>query len=190
LALPAVGVATFIGENQRQFGDKIIRKGRLHVQDILSRRTGAACVGSAGGCKRRECQGSPFYTETLKNKYGIIKEVTFTPIDQLGIKFDDILRMINTDVFDVANIGIANVAKDYPILEGIDISGAFPSFSGVRQVLDDVRFDFDQRLQEKFKVKLLTLWPFGRRKKDPGLHAFPIRASCAVGGHCGYDPGQ
>ena len=52
-------------------------------------------------------------------------------------------------------------ARDDPFLEGIDLVGVSTNLKDLRTAVDAYRKALDTRLQKRFNVKILTLWPFG-----------------------------
>lgn len=59
------------------------------------------------------------------------------------------------------SVQIGSVARDDPFFEGIDLAGVSTNMTMLRDSMEAYRQVFDQRLQEKFKAKALTLRPFG-----------------------------
>lgn len=102
----------------------------------------------------------PFFTGLPKTT-GIDMEVKFNPMDVVNVKPDDALRLLRSNVFDVMSVQIGSVARDDPFFEGIDLAGVSTNMTMLRESMEAYRHVFDQRLQEKFKAKALTLWPFG-----------------------------
>ncbi|ARV20485.1 C4-dicarboxylate-binding periplasmic protein [Curvibacter sp. AEP1-3] len=102
----------------------------------------------------------PFFTG-LPKATGIDMDVKFNPMDVVNVKPDDALRLLRSNVFDVMSVQIGSVARDDPFFEGIDLAGVSTNMTMLRESMEAYRHVFDQRLQEKFKAKALTLWPFG-----------------------------
>jgi len=87
--------------------------------------------------------------------------VTYNTMDAIGVDASDALRLIRTGAFDVMSVQIGMASRDDPFFEGVDLAGVAKNLDEQRQVVDAYREAFDQRLQERFGAKLLTLWPFG-----------------------------
>lgn len=87
--------------------------------------------------------------------------VTYNTMDAIGLDAADALRMIRTGAFDVMSVQIGMASRDDPFFEGVDLGGVAKNLDEQRQVVDAYREAFDQRLQERFGAKLMTLWPFG-----------------------------
>jgi TRAP-type C4-dicarboxylate transport system substrate-binding protein len=102
----------------------------------------------------------PFF-ESLAKTTGLPIEVDYKPMDVIGIKDAEGLRVLKSGLFDIVTLRIAQVSRDEPFLLGADIVGLNPNYQVTRKVVDAYRDAFDKRLQERFNGKLLGLWPFG-----------------------------
>lgn len=79
----------------------------------------------------------------------------------LGLKLDDALRMVGTGAFHVATTQIGSVAKDDPFLEGLDLIGVSTDMVTLKSSVDAYRTAFNARLEDRFGVTALAIWPFG-----------------------------
>jgi TRAP-type C4-dicarboxylate transport system substrate-binding protein len=102
----------------------------------------------------------PFF-ENLAKTSGLPLEVDYKPMDVVGIKDAEGLRVLKSGLFDIVTLRIAQVSRDEPFLLGADIVGLNPNYEVARKVVDAYREAFDKRLQERFNGKLLGIWPFG-----------------------------
>ena len=102
----------------------------------------------------------PFF-DGLAKETGLDLKVNYNPMDMLGIKAPDALRLLKAGAFDVMSVQTGMASRDDPFFEGLDIAGVAPDMKSLRKVVDAYRDEFDQRLQKKFNAKVLTLWPFG-----------------------------
>ncbi len=102
----------------------------------------------------------PFFTG-LSKASGVPLAVRFNPMDVVNVKAEDALRLLRSNIFDVMSVQIGQIARDDPFFEGIDLAGVAPTMNALRTSVNAYREAFDKRLQEKFKAKVLTLWPFG-----------------------------
>ena len=75
----------------------------------------------------------------------------------LGLKSSDGLRLVRSGTFDVITIQIGTASRDDAFLEGIDLIGVSTDMSSLRDAVDAYRNVFDDRVQEKFNVKVLAL---------------------------------
>ncbi|BDA85135.1 transporter [Aureimonas sp. SA4125] len=92
---------------------------------------------------------------------GIDLGMNYNPMDVVGVKAPDALRMLRGGSFDVMSVQIGMASRDDPFFEGVDLIGVSTDMAALRKVVDAYRSVFDKRLEEKFNAKVLTLWPFG-----------------------------
>jgi TRAP-type C4-dicarboxylate transport system substrate-binding protein len=101
-----------------------------------------------------------FY-ETLGERTGLDIHVNFNPLDVIGVHMDDTLRLASDGTFDVVNSTIGNVARDEPLLEGQDLIGVSPTVEDYRAVVEAFRPVMQERVQERFGVKIMAIFPYG-----------------------------
>jgi TRAP-type C4-dicarboxylate transport system substrate-binding protein len=97
----------------------------------------------------------------LPKASGVDLAVNYNPMDVVGVKAPDALRMLRGGSFDVMSVQIGMASRDDPFFEGVDLIGVATDMPSLRKVVNAYREVFDQRLQQKFNAKVLTLWPFG-----------------------------
>ena len=102
----------------------------------------------------------PFFDEFAK-RTGLAIDADYKPIDQLGIKDTEQLRVMKAGLFDIVSLRVSQNSRDEPTLLGLDLVGASPDYATARKVYDAYFDTLDQRLQKQFQVKLLGAWPFG-----------------------------
>lgn len=102
----------------------------------------------------------PFF-ETLAQKTGLPIEVEYKPVDTLGIKDTDQLRVMKAGLFEMASLRMSQNSRDEPTILGLDLVGLNPDYATGKKVADAYAPILDQRLQKQFGVKLLGIWPFG-----------------------------
>lgn len=102
----------------------------------------------------------PFF-ERLQAKTGLPIEVEYKPMDTLGIKDAEQLRVLKAGLFQMASLRFSQNARDEPTLLGFDLVGLNPDYATARKVFDAFLDAADKRLQERFNVKLLAVFPFG-----------------------------
>ncbi|MBI3372818.1 MAG: TRAP transporter substrate-binding protein [Betaproteobacteria bacterium] len=107
--------------------------------------------------KNRE---QPFF-ETLAQKTGLPIEVEYKPIDTLGIKDTEQLRVMKAGLFEMASLRMSQNSRDEPTILCLDLVGLNPDYRTGRAVANAYAGILDQRLQKQFGVKLLGVWPFG-----------------------------
>lgn len=114
----------------------------------------------SGNKKQVDGVERPFFAGLAKET-GIDFAVNYNPMDMLGIKAPDALRLLKAGAFDVMSVQTGMASRDDAFFEGLDIAGVSPDMKTLRKVVDAYRDEFDQRLQKKFNAKVLGLWPFG-----------------------------
>jgi TRAP-type transport system periplasmic protein len=102
----------------------------------------------------------PFF-ETLAQKTGLPIEVEYKPIDTIGIKDTEQLRVMKAGLFEMASLRMSQNSRDEPTILGLDLVGLNPDYKTGREVAKAYTATLDQRLQKQFNVKLLGVWPFG-----------------------------
>jgi TRAP-type C4-dicarboxylate transport system substrate-binding protein len=108
----------------------------------------------------QQTKEQPFF-ENLAKTTGLPLAVDYKPMDVIGIKDAEGLRVLKSGLFDVVTLRVAQVSRDEPFLLGADLVGLDPNYEVGRKVVDAYREAFDKRLQERFNGKLLGIWPFG-----------------------------
>lgn len=88
-------------------------------------------------------------------------DVNRSEFQALGINLADGLRLVSDGAFDMATIQVGSVAKDDPFLEGIDLIGVSTNMEDLKAAVEAYREAFNARLEEKFGVKAVAIWPFG-----------------------------
>ncbi|MYN12821.1 ABC transporter substrate-binding protein [Pusillimonas sp. TS35] len=102
----------------------------------------------------------PFF-EKFKESTGLPIEMDYKPIDTLGIKDTEELRVLKSGLFEMASLRFPQNARDEPTLLGFDLVGLNPDYPTARKVVDAFYKQADERLQKQFGVKLLGVFPFG-----------------------------
>lgn len=92
---------------------------------------------------------------------GIDLAMNYNPMDVVGVKAPDALRMLRGGSFDIMSVQIGMASRDDPFFEGVDLIGVSTDMESLRKAVGAYREAFDKRLQAKFNAKVLTLWPFG-----------------------------
>jgi TRAP-type C4-dicarboxylate transport system substrate-binding protein len=79
----------------------------------------------------------------------------------LGLDLADGLRLIRSGTFDVISTQVGLVARDDAFLEGIDLIGVSTNVAELGDAVNAYRDAFNARLEERFGVRALAIWPFG-----------------------------
>ncbi|HZN48043.1 MAG TPA: TRAP transporter substrate-binding protein [Ramlibacter sp.] len=113
----------------------------------------------AGGLIQQHKE-QPFF-ENFAKASGTGIEMDYKPMDVVGVKDADGLRVIKSGLFDIIALRLAQASRDDPTLLGPDIVGLSTDYETARKVWDSWRGPLDQRLQERHGAKLLATYPFG-----------------------------
>ncbi|THU04486.1 ABC transporter substrate-binding protein [Lampropedia puyangensis] len=102
----------------------------------------------------------PFF-ENFAERTGLNINADYKPVDQLGIKDTEQLRVMKAGLFDIVSLRVSQNSRDEPTLLGLDLVGAAPDYATARKIYDAYLPVVDERLQKQFNVKMLGAWPFG-----------------------------
>ncbi|MEO5321903.1 TRAP transporter substrate-binding protein [Mesorhizobium sp. CC13] len=102
----------------------------------------------------------PFF-ENFQTATGLPIEMDYKPIDTLGIKDTEELRVLKSGLFEMASLRFPQNSRDEPALLGFDLVGLNPDYATGRKVTEAYLPIADARLQKQFGVKLLGVFPFG-----------------------------
>ena len=108
----------------------------------------------------QQTKEQPFFENFAKNT-GLPIDVDYKPMDVLGVKDADGLRVLKSGLFDIVVLRLAQVSRDEPFFLGPDLVGLSTDYDIARKVVDAYREAFDKRLQERYGGKLLGIYPFG-----------------------------
>lgn len=102
----------------------------------------------------------PFF-ESFAQKSGVPVDIDYKPVDTLGIKDTEQLRVMKAGLFEMASLRMSQNSRDEPTILGLDLVGLNPDYATGKKVALAYAPILDQRLQKQFGVKLLGIWPFG-----------------------------
>ena len=75
----------------------------------------------------------PFF-ENFAARTGLPIDVDYKPIDTLGIKDTEQLRVMKAGLFDLVSLRVSQNSRDEPTLLGLDLVGASPNYATGRKV--------------------------------------------------------
>lgn len=102
----------------------------------------------------------PFF-EALAQKTGLPVEIDYKPLDTTGIKDTEQLRILDSGLFDIVSLRMAQISRDEPMTMGFDLVGLNPDFKTARATTKAYYDVLDKRLQARYGTKLLSVWPAG-----------------------------
>jgi TRAP-type transport system periplasmic protein len=113
----------------------------------------------AGGMIQKHKE-QPFF-ETFAQKTGLPIEMDYKPQDTTGIKDTEQLRILESGLFDIVSLRMAQISRDEPLTMGFDLVGLNPDYKTARATTQAYFETLDKRLQGRFGTKLLSVWPAG-----------------------------
>ena len=75
----------------------------------------------------------PFF-ENFAERTGLPIDVDYKPIDTLGLKDTEQLRVMKAGLFDIVSLRVSQNSRDEPTLLGLDLVGASPDYATGRKV--------------------------------------------------------
>ncbi|WP_372964408.1 TRAP transporter substrate-binding protein DctP [Marinobacter sp.] len=101
------------------------------------------------------------FFESLAATTGLPLEISYTPVDALGVKDTHQLIMLRDGALDLVSLRFLQNAWAEPALLGVDLFGGTVDVEIAYAVMQAYSPALDRRLQDSFNVKLLGMWPFG-----------------------------
>ena len=117
-------------------------------------------VGSSGIPRQFELFEKPFFTKTLPERSGGKITTDFVSREELGLKGFDDMRVLRQGTLDIGTSQTLYVGGDEPFAEGVDLAGLFGDIDTAFKGHMAYKNALDERLQKKFGLKLMTLWPY------------------------------
>ena len=102
----------------------------------------------------------PFWSETLPAASNGELEVQMTTFDQMGIKGDDVYRMLGDGIFDVGMTVADYAVGDAPELEGLDVPLVATTAADAKAMVDAARPMIDDVMKTRFNAKVLAIAPY------------------------------
>jgi TRAP-type C4-dicarboxylate transport system substrate-binding protein len=97
--------------------------GTAHADDKLKFKVVGQPLATGLIQKNKE---QPFF-EQFAARTGLPIEVDYKPIDTLGIKDTEQLRVMKAGLFDIVSLRVSQNSRDEPTLLGLDLVGAAPT---------------------------------------------------------------
>lgn len=102
----------------------------------------------------------PFWDKEIPERSNGQITAEITPVNELGLRGTEVLRLMTLGVLDFATPILGYVAPDEPLSGAADLAGLSPTLEVAREVSDVWLPVLDKVYQEKHGVKLLGIWPY------------------------------
>ena len=103
---------------------------------------------------------APFF-ERLAQQTGLPLRVRYRPLERVGYKDTHQLAILNEGKADLVSLRFAQNSTLMPELMGVDLGGLNLDLKQGRSLVHAYSPVIDQKLQERYGSKLLSVWPFG-----------------------------
>lgn len=99
----------------------------------------------------------PFWTKVIPKASGGQITVNFAPMDQMGVKGDQVMRMTKLGVVDFGASDVSKMAGDDPIFEGCDLAGLTLTLDKARAACEAWLPVMNEAAGRLFNIKMLAL---------------------------------
>lgn len=117
-------------------------------------------VGTWGNLASWQDLEKPFWAEKLPAASGGKLTGDAIPITEAGLKGNEVMRLLNLGVFEVAHGLGSYVAAENPAIEGVDLSSIAPDFATMRGISDAYRDTMDKSFRDTYGATILSLHPW------------------------------
>lgn len=102
----------------------------------------------------------PFWVNEIPERSNGRITAEITPVNELGLRGTEVLRLMSLGVLDFATPILGYVAPDEPLSGAADLAGLSPDVQTAREVSEVWLPVLDKVYQEKHGIKLLGVWPY------------------------------
>ncbi|OED46948.1 TRAP transporter substrate-binding protein [Leisingera sp. S232] len=99
----------------------------------------------------------PFWTDILPSNSGGKLTADLTPIEQMGLDDQSMLRLMKLGVMDFAGMDITKMAGDDPRFEACDLAGTLPTAELAREACSAYKSVLNERMENNWNTKLLAI---------------------------------
>ncbi len=114
-------------------------------------------VGLAGNTVASYKDEVPFWNEVIPKASGGMVTATFAPMEQLGVKGRQVLRMTKLGVVDFGAGDVSKMAGDDPVFEGCDLAGLALDIDTARKACEAWLPTMSRVAEKLFNTKLLAV---------------------------------
>ncbi len=98
----------------------------------------------------------PFWAKTIPDDSGGRIKADFTPVDLMGVKDAQVMRMTTLGVVDFGAGDFSKMAGDDPVFEGCDLAGIALDIDSAKKACQAWVPVMDRVMQKKFNIKMLA----------------------------------
>jgi TRAP-type C4-dicarboxylate transport system substrate-binding protein len=135
----------------------LFQTGVLHAQDKLPPRE-LRVVGSLAQLSLYTQFEEPFWTKEFPSLTQGEYKVNIAPFDQIGIRGQDMLRLLQVGTVPMGTALISQVAVVEPRLGLLTLAGMTPTSSGLRDALQVFRHQMERILREQYGIEPLAVY--------------------------------
>jgi len=117
-------------------------------------------VGTWGSLSLFNKVEKPFWGEALANASGGAIQVKVQPFTEMGLKGNEILRLLRSGVLEVSATLLSYIGGEIPEAEAIDLAGITRDIDQAHAVSDAYKPVLEKVFEEQYGVKLLAIIPY------------------------------
>ncbi len=114
-------------------------------------------VGSLANLAAYKDFEKPFWTQQIPEKSGGAIVPTIKGFDEMGLKGQEVMRLLNQGVMDIGATVMFYLAPDDPAMEAVDIAGMLPDVGSARAATDASKKFYGRVFREKYGLELLGI---------------------------------
>lgn len=124
-------------------------------------KTHVKVVGTVSSLSQYKNFEQPFWTQDITTKSNGAITADIHAFNEMGLKGNEIGRLMKQGVIDFGSTVIGYLAGDDPKNEAMDLAGLSPDMATARKVSEAYRPVMEKLFKDKYNVKLLGIWPLG-----------------------------
>lgn len=117
-------------------------------------------VGNIGITTQYKELEQPFWTKDIPAATGGSVVATIKPWNEMGLKGNEVFKMLSQGVFDVGTSQLGFVAGDAPINDATDLAGVSETLETFREVTQKFRPTLEKYYESQLKVKVLGMFSY------------------------------
>lgn len=123
-------------------------------------KTSLNVVGNIGITTQSKELEQPFWTKVLPEQSGGAITTQFKPWNEMGLKGNEVMKLLKQGLFDVGTTQLGFMAGDAPINDATDLAGVSTTLDTFRQVTTKFRPYLERYYEKELGLKILGLWSF------------------------------